>query len=73
MHPLDGCRAKVQRARTHFAALGEGIRTFTNEAPFKATHRIDAATNEIVFFAEANPATTPIPIELKLIAGEVAH
>jgi hypothetical protein len=73
MHPLDGCRAKVQRARTLYAQLGEGIRTFTDEAPFVPRGRVDQATNEIVFFAEANPAAAPIPIELPLIAGEIAH
>jgi hypothetical protein len=73
MHPLDGCRAKIQRARLHIAELGESVRAFADHAPYKITGEHDQATNEFVFRAEAVPDFAPVPIDLILIAGEVAH
>lgn len=73
MHPLDGCRAKLRRATLHVAAFAEGVRTFTTQAPYRVNGEHHRATNELVFTAVANPECPPIPIDLALEAGEVAH
>lgn len=73
MHPLDGCRAKIHRARMHIAELGDSVRAFTDRAPYEVRGEVNEATNEVVFVAQANPEFAPVPIGLTLIAGEIAH
>ena len=73
MHPLDGCRAKIERARLHLGEFADRVRNFTDQAPFKVRGEHHPESNEIVFVAEANDACPPIPLDLALIAGEVAH
>lgn len=73
MHPLDGCRAKIQRARLHISELGDSIRAFADRAPYKIRGEHDQSTNEFVFTAEAVRDYAAVPIDLILIAGEVAH
>jgi hypothetical protein len=73
MHPLDGSRAKIERAREHVSELFNGVRDFTELAPFKVRAAVDEGANEVVFTAEADPEFSPVPIALVLIAGEVAH
>ena len=73
MHTLDGCRAKVDRARLHIAELAESVRTFTDRAPYRVRGEVNETTNEVVFIAEADPEFASVPIDLPLIAGEVAH
>ena len=73
MHPLDGCRAKIERASLHLREFGDRVRSFTDQAPYKVRGEHHSDTNEIVFVAEANHACPPIPLDLALIAGEVAH
>ena len=73
MHHLDGCRAKIQRARSHVIEFAEGVRAFTDHAPYKVCGQHDLAANELVFAAEADPEFACIPLGLPLLAGEVAH
>jgi hypothetical protein len=73
MHPLHGCRAKIERARRHVAEFGDGVRAFTERAPFKLRNQFNEATNELVITAEEDPEFGPVPIDLTLLAGEVAH
>jgi hypothetical protein len=35
MHPLDGCRVKVERARFHIDEMGESVRAFIDRSPYK--------------------------------------
>jgi hypothetical protein len=73
MHPLDGCRAKIERALLHLREFGDRVRNFTDQAPYKVRGEHNPETNEVVFVAEANHDCPPIPLDLSLIAGEVAH
>src|SRR5713101_158737 len=73
MAPLDGCRAKIHRARFHIGELGEMVRAFVEHSPYNVHLAVDEAANEVVFTAVANPLFSPTSITLTLIAGEVAH
>jgi hypothetical protein len=72
-HPLEGCRAKVSRARKHVDEFRDGVRTFTDRAPYVPRGEYDASSNEFIIRAAANSAFAGIPLELPLIAGDVAH
>jgi hypothetical protein len=73
MHPLDGCRTKIRRARQHITELGDAVRAYAGSAPFRFRIEHDRPTNELVIHAEAVPDFAPVPIGVVLIAGEVAH
>lgn len=72
-HPLDACRAKVQRARFHVAELRQAILKDIESAPYRVVGHSNEATSEVIIVAEANPTFTGIPIHVPLIAGEAAH
>jgi hypothetical protein len=72
-HPLEGCRAKIRRAKFHIDELVAVIRSPIITAPYRARGEPDPSGREFVIVAEANPDFSGIPLELPLIAGEVAH
>lgn len=72
-HPLDGCRAKVRRARFHAAELVAAVQTEIPSAPYRIRSESDHGTGTFLILAETNPEFTGIPIDLPLIAGEAAH
>lgn len=73
MHPLDGCRAKIRRARLHVEEFREGVQIFTTHAPYSPRGVVSEATNEAVFTVESNPNFAAVPLDLPLLAGEVTH
>jgi hypothetical protein len=75
MHPLDGCRVKIDRARFHIDEMKESIRVFIDRSPFKVQAEIhgEPPSEEAVFVAEANPEFEGVPLGITLIAGEVVH
>ena len=73
LHPLDGCRAKVRRARFHVAELVAAVQTEIASAPYRVRGESDEAEGAFVIRAETNPEFSGIPPGLPLIAGEAAH
>jgi len=73
LHPLEGCRAKIRRARLHVEEFVAAIRSPIITAPYRARGEPDSSGCEFVIVAEANPDFSGIPLEMPLIAGEAAH
>ena len=72
MYPLDGCRAKIERAHMHIGELVEEVNRFTVRPPYRVDPVINESIDEIVFLARADPECPPVPVAVPLIAGEVA-
>lgn len=73
MHPLDGCRAKIRRARAHLEELKTLIQFGIPQPPVVITWELHHDTQEAVLMARANAQYSPPPVELTLISGEIAH
>jgi len=73
MHPLDGCRVKIDRARFHIDEMRASVRAFIDRSPFKVRGDVHETTREVVFIAEADPEFAGVPLGITLIAGEVVH
>lgn len=73
MPPLEGCLAKIARAEGHPIELGIRVRQYIDTQPFRILGEYQSATNEYIIRAEAVPDYGPVPSDLVLIAGEVAH
>ena len=73
MHPLDGCRAKIQRAQRHIEEFAADVSAFVEHAPYTVRVEQDRDANEFVFIAQADSEIVPVPPDLILVAGEVAH
>ena len=73
MPPLDGCRAKIARAELHLGELRDRTRDYLQTQPYRIEGEYEAATREYVIRAHKIPNYAPVPSDLILIAGEVAH
>lgn len=70
VHPLDGCRAKLDRAKETIASLARDISSFELQSPlpFKITREHRGA--EYVFIASGE---TLAPLRFSVLAGEAVH
>lgn len=73
MPPLEGCLAKIARAEGHLTELGIRVHQYIDTQPFRILGEYLSATKEYIIRAEAVPDYGPVPSDLVLIAGEVAH
>lgn len=71
-HPLDGCRAKFQRAEETLEYLGREITTFLNQEPPPYTIVKQHQDNglEYAFIAHGDPDP---PLRFAVLAGEIIH
>jgi len=69
-HPLDGCRAKLDRAKETIESLALEISTFESRIPppFQVTR--EHRGNEYVFIASG---VATAPLRFAVIAGEIVH
>jgi hypothetical protein len=70
-HPLDGVRAKIERAMEHFDKLRRDASPFERNA-YTVRGEKDFEKGAIVFFAQDMGLGEP-PIQLSLLAGEIAY
>ena len=68
--PLEGCRAKIERAKEHFLDLNAEIETFASLNPYGVSVYDDAQTGERIWLAKV---TAQPPIRWGVIVGEIAH
>ena len=64
MHPLDGSRAKIERAREHIADLEAQIARFGDSEPFRIVRNTEEQTGEPVYRVRIQ---TPLPIRIALM------
>jgi hypothetical protein len=71
-HPLDGARAKLDRARLHLTDLEDRIDAYLQTQPIhiREEHDQDGATRHIQWIATTS---TEPPAELGLIVGDWAQ
>jgi hypothetical protein len=70
-HPLDGCRAKIERANENIKNLGTEIITFTSGGGYTVVRDVNNEAREYTFRA-FGPDTT-IPLRFAVLAGEIIH
>jgi hypothetical protein len=69
-HPLNGCRAKLNRADEHFRALDAQIPVFLDSEPHEFRRHIDAEAGR---YSVAVHVKRDPPIEWSVIVGEFVH
>ena len=71
-HPLDGCRAKIQRAEESLKNLDQEVNVFYNRAPlpYQIVTQHQNCGLEYVFVAFGEPEA---PVRFSVIAGEIVH
>ena len=65
--PLDGCIAKIERAKLHLDEIKDRVKT---EQPFGFSWEIDYEAQEVVVHARSDRATS---VRWGVIAGEIIH
>ncbi len=71
MHPLDGCRAKLDRAEKQLDALGNEIRELIEGDAYSVSGEIDESNNSLSVFMEKQ-RQLPI-VDWGLALGEALH
>lgn len=71
-HPLDGCQAKLDRAREHIEALRAAEHDYFggDERPFNVDRHFDPSTNLYYFIGRVTQAP---PLRLGVILGDIVH
>jgi hypothetical protein len=67
---LDGCRAKLDRAREHLNAFAEAYEQYFTPRPFAIRKRYDPRTRQFIFLSEL---VRPVPLRLGVILGDLVH
>jgi hypothetical protein len=70
-HPLDDCRAKIRRTRSHVEDLTRTVEAFLDQDPYELVHRDDEHTGERIISVHVR-AEVP-SAELATIVGEIAY
>lgn len=71
-HPLDGARAKIQRAEEHIKNLDREIFSFTSQKPppYKVIRQHQNDGRKYAFIVSGEPI---VPLRFGVMAGEVVH
>jgi len=68
-HPLDGCRAKVERAKEQVQNLNSEISALLKSGAYSIAGEHDFERKRYVF----RPVGPPIPVRISVLAGEIVH
>jgi len=68
-HPLDGCRAKVERAKELVLSLGGEVTGFLAEGRHVVQHQNQFERRRYVF----RLVGPPVPLRFAVLAGEIVH
>lgn len=71
MTALDGCNAKVERAREHHRALMEDVLDWLRETPYALDQEFLADSSELVFRLRGEPPSPPL--RWSTVIGDVVH
>ena len=71
MTALDGCKAKIERAREHQAALMEEVVEWLRAMPYTLDQRFLPETSELVYTLRGDPPLPPL--RWSTIIGDAAH
>lgn len=69
MHPLDGPRRKLDRAREHIQTLNEAMSQFYKSKPVRLTGDFNAEKTAYIYRCEV----AAIPIYLGIVASDILH
>jgi hypothetical protein len=64
---LEGCRAKVERARQHIRDLETAIHAFFNTNPYVVSTKRNPQTRQLVYYVVSVRDTSPV---IPIIAGD---
>jgi hypothetical protein len=68
--PLEGCRAKIERAKEHYRELSHEFDAFFELEPYGIASFENPASGEHLFFARVS---RELPVRWGVIAGEIVH
>ncbi len=68
-HPLDGCWAKIERAKENIKNLEAEISAFVQPDPYIIAGNVNHQTKECTFVANAKT----IPLRFSVLTGEIIH
>ena len=69
-HPLDGCRAKIERANKHIQDLESALKTFAEGDAYKVGSQYDAKAGILsIVFADVRD----LPPEVSIVVGEALY
>jgi hypothetical protein len=68
--PLEGCRARVERAKEHFQDLRSEFAAFRELDPYGISSYANPATGEYVHLARVSQEP---PVRWGVVAGEIVH
>jgi hypothetical protein len=68
--PLEGCRAKIERAKEHFHVLYREYAEFFADGPFDFANYNNPAAGETVYLAKISRQP---PMRWGILAGEIVH
>jgi len=72
-HPLDGIRAKIERAKEHIRNLDAEITTYLDGADHTLTATVKYDPSKGGYVREWNITGSPFPERFSVIIGEVVH
>jgi hypothetical protein len=73
VHPLDGSRLKVQRAREHLKTLDDEMRAFSDSEPYRVVTEQEPETHDYVWRVFFNRPDVRPPDHLAVVAGDAIH
>lgn len=70
MHPLDGARLKVERARDHLDTLDLEIKAFRSSKPYRVVREFDSEQRRHIFRVKIDRV---LPTHIELTIGDAVH
>jgi hypothetical protein len=68
-HPLDGCWAKIERAKENIQNLETEIAAFIQPDPYTITGNVNYQTKDCTFVVNAKT----VPLRFSVLTGEIVH